>query len=652
MNTNRIFTLSILSVLFLISFASAALNVTPSSISASGSSNSPVSFQTLTLNNTDPILNLTSITFTFPNLTSGSNTILSSNFVSVSSFDLQNGSSTTQAITLNIPAGQVAGTYTGKLVITATNSSNTITQNVSLSLTVTAAPSITISQSGLSKDSNGVITITNNGNSPLNNVVLSSLGDADFGVSFSPSSFTSIQPGSSVTASISSSNAANLQLGDDNTLTIKVTSDKANATTTVTIANDNLCSDGNVGGLKVSDFSITNDGQGSDTEWQPLDKIKMEATIENNGHDSISGIYAQIKILNSNDEDVTSDFKFDKTKISVGKINDGNDKTVTFTISELPVNVKEADDYKIYVKVYKSSDESNECRSSEEDTISVTKKYDRAAIVSSSDLNQTELSCGTNNEISFNVWNAGSNTEDHILVKLENTELKIKQYQLISNLNDGEKQRVTFDVPLPASLNKTRYNFQISTYFDYDSGDVYDESSYNQNSQDDLDSGDFILPVTVTNCQAAQQSSSALISANLASEAKVGENMIVQLTIRNTGAATTFVVTPNSYDSWAQLVSVDPQVISVNQGDSKQVTITLKPTKAGTQTFNLDAKTALGQSFSQQVQVTVAGGSTGLSALSKSFGSTGIFLIIAIALVAVLIIIVAVARVSRRKETL
>jgi uncharacterized membrane protein len=628
-----------------IGFAGAELTVSPSIINASGVSGQ-ASFTPLLINNTYASENLTNISLSFPNLTSGALSIPSSAFQSVSLFNLSNGSSSTQTIALNIPSNQAAGLYTGVLTVSGYSTTSLVSANVNVQLNITQSPQLILQKlRDLTSAQTALISIQNSGNSEISSITLANVSSADFTIAYNNSNLPfTLSPGQIKYVEVSSSNLNGLVLGDDNSLTIKAVSPAINSSTIDLSVPLAFCRNGTVGNLDVNSIDITNDGDGDENDWNTLDPITIEVEVENQGTKSISNVYVEIKIIDSDGNDVTDDFDFDDNKLSIGKINDDDTETATFNLPAVPTDVDDGD-YTLYVKAYKSGSEDSECDSGSAFTFSVNKEFDRAVIVRDADLDQLTLDCGASNAVSFDIYNVGDNREKDILVLFYNRELNIQQSQVVSDLKSGGKAEVTFNVNIPSNANKTSYLFTIETFFDYDSGDIYDSASYDQNSADDLDKT-FILPIKTT-CQASQN---IAISPQLTSDAVVGKDLIIEVTVTNTGALGSFILTPSNYDSWASLVSIDPQSFNLAQGASKKILVTLSPKEEGTHTFNIDVRSVVtGQTFTQQAQVSVNKNPSIFAGLFE-LGSLGLFLVIAILLLVILIVVVLIVKAATRKR--
>ncbi|MDP2946514.1 MAG: putative S-layer protein, partial [Nanoarchaeota archaeon] len=340
-----------------------------------------------------------------------------------------------------------------------------------------------------------------------------------------------------------------------------------------------FCKFGKKGDLKLAEFVITNLGTGDDEEWNLLDEIEIEIEIENtNRNDRIDDVIAQIKILDSGGNDLTEDFGLDDDEIDIGRIKARDSEVITFKISELPADLKE-DKYKIYIKAFSENDEDLECIDSSADLnennyneIEIIRENDPAVIVKSNTL-KLSTTCNEKNFLAnFDIINLGSDDEKKVLITLENKELGISEKQVIENLKSGKKKEITFTMNIPAGLEKSFYDLVVRTYFDYDRGDETETTNYDESS-DDINYK-FAQRLEVLNCQAI----SPQISAKLNSESKVGENLVISVTIKNTAnTQKNLTLSLTDYESWAELVSIDPQTAVLKAEETKDFVVTITP---------------------------------------------------------------------------
>jgi len=419
---------------------------------------------------------------------------------------------------------------------------------------------------------------------------------------------------------------------------------------------ETFCIAEEVGSLEISDFSISNLGEGDDEEWQPLDEIEIEIEIENNHNtDDVNNVLSEIMVLDDQGNDVTSDFDFKDEEIDFGRIRDDDSEIDKFIIEEIAADIEDGT-YRMYIKAYSENDEENECVSHSNDfensansefyhEFDIVREEDEGIIVKNSDLDDFIVAtCGSTVSLNFPVYNIGIDKEENVLVSIYNKDLGILEYTSVGSLNEGKKKTATFNFEVPETASKQNYKLSVVSYYLYDDDKDSEELNYlhyDANSEDDLDRNmDFILQVI--ECSALDPS----INAVLDSEAKVEEELTITTTITNNGEEADYIVSVEGLDSWANVVSVTPQTFSLEEGESKEVTIKLLPSAAGSQTFNI-VTLSLGEKYSQSVSVNIAEEEVKQS-LFEELSSNSAYSIIGITAILILIILILIVRVSRR----
>ena len=409
---------------------------------------------------------------------------------------------------------------------------------------------------------------------------------------------------------------------------------------------------GENGTLDITDFEITNLGQGDDEEWELLDEIEIEIEIENNDNDDdVDDVIVEIMILDENDEDVTNDFDFDDESIDLGRINDDDSEVAVFKINEVPADLEGT--YRIYFRAYSEDDESSHCIASStsdfnEDNyhvIEVVTLGNRAVIVKP-EWKDVLASCGDNNvEVALDVYNLGEDKEEKILVNLYSSILGIDEKIIVNDLRSGKRQEVVFVFDVPEGLTNSYYNIEVTTYYDYD--DDEDElliSSYGESSYNDLDK-DFAVKLDILSCRGPDPT----VNANLESIAEVGNELTIKSIITNNGEDNDFVISLSDFENWATLISISPQTASINKGEFVEVTIVLKPTVSGIQSFNINAIVD-GESYDQAVSVNIAENPSFFAKINNAMGSNAIFYIsMGIAGLLIAIVSILIVKISRRK---
>jgi len=411
-----------------------------------------------------------------------------------------------------------------------------------------------------------------------------------------------------------------------------------------------FCSAGNVGDLRITDIDIANLGVGEDDAWEPLDEIEITVDVKNtHSKDRVSNVLVRLLILDRDGNDVTNDFDFEDDEIDLGSIRDGETESAVFKIKELPTDLDE-ESYKIYVKAFSEGDEEIQCAdvfSGESfQEIDYTRQDDQAVVIRDQDLQNVVLTtCGAVAEVTFPVYNLGTDKEDGVLVSINNKELGIVEFQSISNLRAGKNKDMSFALQIPTNAIEKRYTLNIVTYFDYDNDeDEMDVDSYDLNSEDDLDEN-YRIFLDVLSCKAKDPS----VTASLSSSAVIGEDLVIKVTVKNNDKDSSATFSTEGLDSWADVVSITPQSTELLSGESKEVTLTLKPKVAGSQSFGF-VSIINGETFRKTIEVTNIAEPTSSNGIFSNFkGNTVAYLIIAIAAILILILLVLIVRASSRK---
>ena len=191
-------------------------------------------------------------------------------------------------------------------------------------------------------------------------------------------------------------------------------------------------------------------------------------------------------------------------------------------------------------------------------------------------------------------------------------------------------------IPNRRNASEKLYKLSFTTSYDYRSStDTYRKTSRTFDAQLKV-AGNCIAPTPVV----------PVISANLLSAAKIGEQLVVQVNIKNTGNKTeNYVVSSENHDSWAQLVKVEPQIVNIAAGSSGTATITFNPTVAGQKSFNLKVLYS-GQTATQPVSVTIAEKAGLFAGGFGGLGNTGLYVVSGIVLLLIIIVIVLIVKLA------
>ncbi len=408
--------------------------------------------------------------------------------------------------------------------------------------------------------------------------------------------------------------------------------------------------DGEKGDLEITSFEINNNGKGDDNEWEYLDEIEIEVTVENTGDDNIDDVIVEIMIKDDDGNTITRrKMGLDEDEFDLGRIKDGDEEVAIFKIDELPIDLDEGT-YRIYVRAYDEKDEDSNCVSVSEDFNDDDETYfefdvtssDGATVIVKDDSEVILASCGDKNvEVRFMVYNIGDDDEEKVLVTLEDSKLGIYEKVVIDNLRDKKGKEVVFFITIPEGLDKSYYELDIYTYYDYDEDeDELDEVvAYGESSEEEGD--DFSIGLEILSCKGPVPS----ITASLDSEAKVGEELVITASVTNNGDDNNFVVSVTEFEDWAELVSVEPASLLINEDGVATITIKLVPTKGGFQTLKVNAIVD-GEVSNQAVSVNIEE----KEGLFANVSDTLLYSISGVVALLILIFLVLIVRVSRKSR--
>lgn len=551
---------------------------------------------------------------------------------------------------LRVPA-QATGTISASLIANG-NASAQDTEAISVTINNTPSLSVT-SLTALSRTSNATIRVNNTGNTALSNINLSASGDIN--VSFSSNNFA-LSAGGTRDVNVNSLNGlSDLALGSHTAVILaKDVSTGTNNSLTYTVPGQ-FCDSGNVNTSKLEILDIS-DESGLDDEWswKPLDNIEIEVEVENKLGDDEDfvveiGLYDteenKFVELNGEDED-------DDTLTKDIALDDDDSDTLTFNF-QLPADVEDSSGrYVLYAKFYVDGHEKNYCISNPATTISssaenieINKKSREVIIdeVSSPKI----VSAGDTVTVTAKAFNIGTEDEKKVKMTLTNSKLGLDLESSPSSIDSGESDEVEFSFIVPYNAVNGDYNLKLVAYYDYDKGD----DDYDKDSE----SYDFSIKVAggvinSTSTSSSARAGSAAISASLESDSVVaGKAMEVTVKITNLESnTTTFIVSVEGYDSWAELGSISDRIITLSPGQSKDITLNFNVDKdaTGEQTFVI--KTTAGSKVdAREVAVEISSNSL-LSKLSNSLSDNKMLWIIGLVnLVLIILIIVLVVRIFR-----
>jgi hypothetical protein len=529
---------------------------------------------------------------------------------------------------------------------------------VSLNLNVVQMPRIALTKIvDLAVNKSAIMNITNTGNIRVNSISLTSSGAVP--VSFSDNNF-GLNYRESRIVNVSATDVSGLKFGS-NIITVSATGDNGGSAQLQLNLKKTFCKSGEIGSnLSISSFQINNIDGDDDDIWKPLDKIKINFDVNNDGDDRISTVYAELGLFNPNGRNIVKDLSFtglNNEKINLGSISEDDDKEASFEFT-VPTDFKE-DSYRVAVKTYSKAsglgedrlciDSSSDITAGFYEEITVERESEEGKLITFNDaeITPSEAMCGSKVVLNFDVINIGTEDQDQVKINLVNTELGLSKSQEIrENLNSGDSKSLSFTFDVPTSATTRTYVLNLGAEYDYNSG------RYREVTSDPVEVSLKVVCANVPGGSAGQPN--ALINAALASnsQSKAGSEMTINVRITNAGTnSSTFIIGAKNYESWADIKSISERLISLNPRESRDITMVFNVNKdaSGEKSFVIESLSD-GKSETKEVVVEIQGtNAAGGSSLFASLKSNSLVWIIGLVnLVLIILIIIVAVRVSRR----
>ena len=372
-------------------------------------------------------------------------------------------------------------------------------------------------------------------------------------------------------------------LGDSYFTSIFATSAPDINVTSVLTFLHTYCDYGDIGSnVIIKSISDETTGTGRDEwEWAPLDEIKLEIRVRNDGSDSERiAVKVALALYSEDNEEFIELSGEDEVEDSM-RIGAGKSEDFSFNF-ELPDNVEDGGDYRLYVQAYVDGDENIQCTSKEYDE---TDYFTEVSISAPADgfmiddvAVKDPVACGSEETVSFKLYNFDVGDEETFRVGIYNKELGI---DLVSNpveLDNGNSAEFSFKVNISKYAAEKSYPFAITVDYDYqESSKIYretsDDFSFNLNVQ-----GDCLK-------QLSQNAQMTIQEDQLPEEIKAGQIVKIKTTIKNTATGgagdeeTIYRISVEGAEEFAKVKSISPSTLMLKPGESKDVSITLELNK-------------------------------------------------------------------------
>ncbi len=397
---------------------------------------------------------------------------------------------------------------------------------------------------------------------------------------------------------------------------------------------DNISTSGD---LTVTIKNLGNNGIGQDDEWYPSDSIEVEVKVENDGDEDIDDLVVEWGLWSEE----TDEWVIEVREEEDFNLNDDDSETIIFTIDlydDLDVDLDELKDgdYVLFVRAVGEVDDSSNTEVCDFDSEDISIIVEDDLVV----LNDIKLTgtpfCGSTIQITADILNIGEDDQEEVYIIISNTELKINQKVEVGDIDAFEDKVLNFEFTIPKSTTEKRYAVSLGVY--NEDGDLYENS-------DDEESQYYVDLSVSGNCVKALN---AAVYASLESGGKAGGEMKIRATVTNNDASQQiFTLSLADYSSWAELVSIEPQEVTLSAGASRDVILTLKVNKnaEASQSLNIVLTSDDGESTSQPIAVTVEKGFS----FSGMFGNNAYLWGIALVNIVLIVVIVIVAIKATRK---
>lgn len=471
-------------------------------------------------------------------------------------------------------------------------------------------------------------------------------------VSLNPEStnvpINSTNPGTFTVSYLSIPEGFKFSYGGNYNIRVLVTdADGDNVTVTVPFLYT-YCEYGETGNdVQIKSIKDNTDGR-DDWEWEVFDDISIAVKAKNDGSDK-EDIAVKLALY-SEDEDEFVDLEGDDELEDSVRIADGDSEYFYFDF-KLSEDL-EAGDYRLYIKAFVDGEEELQCSSYEDG------EYFKEVSISAPDAGfsisdikvPNSMTCDSTEKISFRLYNFDLGDEEKFRVGIYNTELGLSLKLNPFELDEGDYADLSFNV------NTSKYTAEKMYTIDLMIEHGYREST---DSYKNLNDDNIIELIVSGNCLKPLVKDAELPSVELQTDeedVRAGEKVIIKVKVNNTGTGgtgdekTTYSIAVDGNEEFSTVKSVSPSTLSLLQGESKDVLITLEldDDAEGEKIFDI-VVTYNGKSTTQSVSLSI-GEKAGIG---KYLGFNwmrdhwGLMLIILVNVALVILVIVFAVKLSR-----
>jgi len=451
-----------------------------------------------------------------------------------------------------------------------------------------------------------------------------------------------------------------LDFGDQKIAELELIDSSDNTNTKSIILNFEkpFCSIDNKGDLDISKIEFnTLEGYGDDEDyWYPLDEIEVSFELENKGDWDIKDIEISLCVYDEDKEECIfdeGDFDLSDDDFDLDYDDDEVEIKATLTL-DADEFTEGNNNYIVYIGAEGEIDDSDSAYDGELTCISTSEdieiRTDEEFIIFSDVTFSSEPTpCGEETTLEFKVWNIGDDDldDDEVFVWVYNKDLNLDEEITFSRgINSMDNEEISISFRVPQDIEEKYYEILIRAYDDdsYNSGDIYENS--------EEDESEIIVPFQVQGNCVVEENKNAIITAELDSEtpeAIAGKQVIIRANIRNTGSdETTYSISVEGNSAWSNLIAIDPQTLTLNSGESQDISIflNLDEDSAGDHQFTIKATS---DEFvkTQIIDLSVSTGVTQDKIINHLKNNWFIYTIILINVILIIAIILVIRRISR-----
>lgn len=417
-----------------------------------------------------------------------------------------------------------------------------------------------------------------------------------------------------------------------------------------------LCSVENKGELEVevTEMEVAEGFGDEDDFWYPLDEIEVTFDVTNTGDYDISNIEITACLLDTKTKECIMDEGDMDLSDDDFDLDADDDITVTMNFKLDPDNLEAGNTaYELHVAARGEIDdrsspynEQDTCYSTLESAKIIT---DEEFVILDEITFPEPVVCNQPFEITATVWNIGDKDldKDEVFIYVYNTQLGIKEsIELEDDLDAMDSQEITIPLSITKSVENQFYELTFEIYNDdsLSDNDIYEAEEADEEAR-------FTAEMQVSSCAASKNASIAAQFSAETPSAIIGDKVIIDATIKNTGTTqTTYNLGLSGDTTWFSSSTIEPKTFTLAPGESKTVSITLQINdneKEETKEFSIQASYD-GKISEQKIKIVLEKGISSGKILNSLKENWLIYVIVLVNILLIIAIIVVVIRIARR----